>query len=110
MKQLHKLAKELKENNFQMTDSIKDHFEEFLSIIAEGSRILHPRFGLGTVKRTMGNSWVIVEFDKEIEEWENRNEMAKANTGFWPYRRPEKHVMISSCISIHMLIKKELNK
>lgn len=116
MKKLHALAKQLKENNFEMTDAIKEQFEEYLSIIAEGSRILHPVFGLGTVKGTQGNTWVVVEFDKDVERWEVRqreNELRKINDPTFYYyqtRRPSRAVQITSCTSIHMLIKKELNR
>lgn len=113
MKKLHQLAKQLKENNFVMTEQIKEQFEEYLSIIAEGSRVLHPVFGLGTVTGTAGNVWVYVEFDKEIEEWEE--EVKKLAAGiktnmYWSPSKPSKMVMISSCTSIHMLIKKEMQR
>lgn len=102
MKKLKQLAQELHNSNYVMTDKMKEQFEDYLSTIATGARVLHPRFGLGTVKETQGESWVGVEFDKEVEEWEKMNKDSK-----WPYRRPKKYVMISSCTSIHMLLKKE---
>jgi hypothetical protein len=119
MKRLKQLANALKENNFEMTDDIKSEFEEYLSIIATGSRILHPRFGLGTVFSTQGETWVGVHFDKEIKKWEERSkelEEEKKNNPNKPsyyyarHRRPRKYVHITSCTSIDLLIKNELKK
>jgi hypothetical protein len=116
VKKLYQLAKALKDNDFQMTEAMKEQFEEYLSIIAEGSRVLHPLFGIGTVTGTLGNNWVNVEFDKHIEKYEvdlrnyELNKIKEPNG--WRYKpsKPSKRVMISSCTSIHMLIKRELNR
>jgi hypothetical protein len=119
MKRLKKLANALKDNNFEMTDEIKNEFEEYLSIIATGSRVLHPRFGLGTVFGTQGETWVGVYFDKEVAYWEEENkkkeEEKKANPNkpsYYYARRgkPRKYVHITSCTSIDLLIKNELKK
>jgi hypothetical protein len=116
MKRLHDLAKQLKENNFEMTEAMKEHFEEFLSIIAEGSRVLHPRFGLGTVKSAMGNSWVEVDFDRDNESYERKLKDYELNKVTYPGRYfsyPSRHtraVHIASCHSMHMIIKKEMNR
>jgi hypothetical protein len=116
MKKLHDLAKQLKENNFEMTKGTKEQFEEYLSIIAEGSRILHPRFGLGTVTGTSGNTWVNVDFDKDNADLEKRikdYEVTKLNNPNRWYSSPNRRirsVQITSCMSIHMLIKRESAK
>lgn len=113
MKKLHQLAKELHANNYVMTDKMKEQFEDFLSIIAEGARILHPTFGLGTVINTQGNVWIVVEFDKEVEDYKKAllnyqlNKAKEPNIYWYLPSKPKKAVMISSCTSIHMLIKRE---
>jgi hypothetical protein len=110
MKRLKQLANALKNNDFEMTDEIKEQFEEYLSIIADGSRILHPRFGLGTVFGTQGETWVGVYFDKQVELWQKREEVNKNKSGYYSYRKPRKYVHITSCTSVDMLIKKEMKK
>ena len=125
MKRLHLLAKQLKENNFEMTPQIKEQFEEYLSIIAEGSRILHPRFGLGTVKSTSGESWVTVQFDRDVKDWEMEQQQVKEEIEGYKLRgesipwtldmrrgrsKPSRSVHITSCHSMHMIIKKEMNR
>jgi hypothetical protein len=122
---LHKLAKALKENNFQMTPGMVEEFEGYLSMVAEGSRILHPVFGLGTVKSASNDKWIKVNFDKDVEKWElEQQELQKEiekyrNAGHpipWSLSnkrgrsKPSRTVMISSCHSIHMMLKKEMQK
>lgn len=91
MNQLKNLAYKLKENNFEMTKELKDEFKEFLSIIAPNSRIIHNKFGIGTVKRTMGDNWVLVHFDNDKQS---------------PYRT-YRRVYITNCISLENLFEKE---
>lgn len=89
MRRLYTLATKLHQANYIVTDEIRNEFEEYLSIVTEGARILHPRFGLGTVLSTTGETWVNVKFDNQ------------------PYR---KMVQITSCTSIHMLLKNEMKR
>lgn len=93
MRKLHDLALALRNNNFEMTQDIKNEFEEFLSVITAGSRVFHPRFGVGTVTGTQGNNWVTVKFDKKVH-------------GYYY----ETHVYITSCTSMDLLIRNELER
>lgn len=110
MKKLYTLATKLHQADYVVTDEIRNEFEEYLSIVTEGARILHPRFGVGTVLKAVGETWIKVEFDKEIKIWEDKEQMHKNNTGYYLYRRPFRVVQITSCTSIHMLLKNEMKR
>jgi hypothetical protein len=110
MKKLYTLATKLHQANYVVTDEIRNEFEEYLSIVTEGSRIIHPRFGVGTVLNAVGETWVKVEFDKEIKTHEFKKEHAINNTGHYHYSRPYRVVQITSCTSIHMLLKNEMKR
>lgn len=110
MRKLHQLAQELHDNDYVMTEKMKEQFEEFLSIIAKGARILHSRFGLGTVTGTQGNTWVQVDFDRDNEDYELRLKKYEDDLQKTYFGKPSRHtraVRITSCHSIHMLLKNE---
>lgn len=111
---LYKLATDLHNNDYIVSDKIRSEFEGYLSKITKGSRVIHPRFGLGTTVSTVGETWIVVEFDRELEKFKERQKsyIDRSEPIPWYVRdnMAKKRVQITSCISIHMLLKEEMKR
>lgn len=113
-RQLSNLLQRLHQADYVLEGELKTDFENLVSVIAKGARVIHPRFGIGTVQEDVSGTRILVTFDKDVQRheyetknWEKENEIGKAH-----WRRPflvKRHVAIENLLSVKVLLRNESN-
>ena len=113
-RQLSNLLQRLHQADYILEGELKTDFENLVSVIAKGARVIHPRFGIGTVQEDANGTRIKVTFDKDIQRhedemklWEQENKIGKAH-----WRSPflvKRYVAIENLLSVKVLLKNESN-
>lgn len=94
-KTMSTILREVHENNYEIEGELKERFINTASVIAEGARVMHGRFGAGTVIKVLGNYKVKVTFDK----------LNVRDSYLYPWTR---EVYFTNLISIDLVVRKEI--
>lgn len=61
---LRAVINEIKFNGYKFNENLVERALQALSIRATGARVVHTRFGVGTVLQPLGEYYIAVRFDK----------------------------------------------
>lgn len=114
-RQLSNLLQRLHQADYVLEGELKTDFENLVSVIAKGARVIHPRFGIGTVDEDANGTRVCVTFDKDLHRYEENlkiyeKEKAAGIGNHW--RSPwltKRHVAIENLLSVKVLLRNESN-